>query len=312
MKTRLWLKRTVSLVLLAWVVHTIATQDGVATLPERLSSARPEWLLLALALPVLAVLASVRRWQLLLRQQGVEEPFPWLLGCFLRGRFVGAFTPSTTGLDLYRLAAIARRHDRGAAWRTILVEKLYGLVALGVVTFALVPLGADRFFGAGGLLLAAVLGGGASLGLWLLARPGLLRGKHPKLDALANALASSPMPRATHLRVLLLGLGTHLLTAAIFVATGLAIDAPAGALDLLVVGNAIVLATLLPLSVGGVGVREGTAVLLLGTVGVPAADATLLALLGYLVAQPPALVGGASMLRPVPVLGAVADAAIVD
>jgi hypothetical protein len=44
--------------------------------------------------------------------------------------------------------------------------------------------------------------------------------------------------------------------------------------------------------VGGIGVREGTAVALLALVGVEAADAALLAFGGYLCAQPPALVGG--------------------
>ncbi len=90
-----------------------------------------------------------------------------------------------------------------------------------------------------------------------------------------------------------LGVVSHLATALVFVGTGLALGVEATPLELAIVGNAIVLATLLPVSVGGFGVREATAVALLATVGVSTSDALLVGLLGYLVAQPPALQGGA-------------------
>ncbi len=82
----------------------------------------------------------------------------------------------------------------------------------------------------------------------------------------------------------------------VFAATGTALGVDASLAELAIVGNAIVLATLLPISVGGFGVREGTAVALLAVVGVPAGEAVFVALLGYLAAQPPALVGGVLQL----------------
>jgi uncharacterized membrane protein YbhN (UPF0104 family) len=85
---------------------------------------------------------------------------------------------------------------------------------------------------------------------------------------------------------------THVLLSATFVASGYALGVSVGFLELLSVGNAIVLAVLLPVSIGGVGVREGTAVLLLSGAGVDTTDAVLLALLSYLTGQVPALLGG--------------------
>ena len=41
----------------------------------------------------------------------------------------------------------------------------------------------------------------------------------------------------------------------------------------------VIVATLIPVSIGGIGIREGGFVLLLGEVGVDAADATLISLL---------------------------------
>jgi hypothetical protein len=78
----------------------------------------------------------------------------------------------------------------------------------------------------------------------------------------------------------------------VFFATARAIGLDASPVTLLIVGNAITLAVLLPVSVGGVGVREGVAVVLLSGVGVTSTDALLVALLGYLTGQVPALLGG--------------------
>ncbi|RME73558.1 MAG: UPF0104 family protein [Planctomycetota bacterium] len=242
----------------------------------------------------------------MLAHEGVRLPFGLLLGSFLRGRFVGAFTPSTAGLDLYRLVDVGDvSGQRAASGRAILVEKLLGLVALGLVTLALVPAGLAQFFGAGGLLVAVGLGAGSLAALGMLSRGALLRslaGRLPRrmrrrAHALLDVLCTRPLPPAHLARTLGLGVVSHAAASGVFLATGLALQLPVAPLSLLVVGNAIVLATLLPISVGGVGVREGTAVALLATVGVSPTAATLMAVLGYLAMQPPALLGGLLMLR---------------
>ncbi len=295
------LKRAVSAGLLVVVLALVARTEGLDELPRRLMHLEPGLVAFALVLPFLAVLSGVRRWQLLLAHEGIGLPFSTLLGSFLRGRFVGAFTPSTTGLDLYRLVDVAwMSGNRAASGRAILVEKLHGLVALALVTVALLPAGLARFFGPAGLAVAGLLGLASVLGLVLVARPQLLgslaarapRKIRDRAVALASAMASAPPSRGLVGRVALLGVASHAATAAVFAATGLALGVDAEPVALLVVGNAIVLATLLPISVGGVGVREGTAIALLALVGVDAVDAALVGLLGYCAAQPPALIGG--------------------
>jgi hypothetical protein len=69
-----------------------------------------------------------------------------------------------------------------------------------------------------------------------------------------------------------------------------ALGVPVTALDMLAVMPAVTLATTLPISLGGWGVREGLLVLLLGRLGVPAGDALTLSL----------LFGGFSVLCGVP------------
>ncbi|MBO6935022.1 MAG: flippase-like domain-containing protein [Deltaproteobacteria bacterium] len=294
-----WLKRVVSIGLLATIVVFVLRREGMGGFTERLASLELPWLGLAAVFAWVAVLASARRWQRLLALEGVQRSSAWALGSFLRGRFVGAFTPSTVGLDLYRLVDVGRG-QRAPAGRALLVEKLYGLVALAMVSAALFPFGLADHFGAAGSSLVLGLGLGSIAGVVALERPALLVWLGERLPRkvggwvlrAADALRAGRPELGERLRLLGLGLVTHTATAAIFLATGAALGVDAGPLSLVIVGNAIILATLLPISVGGVGVREGTAVALLAAQGVPAADAALLAFLGYLCAQPPALVGG--------------------
>ena len=123
-----------------------------------------------------------------------------------------------------------------------------------------------------------------------------------RVRSLAERIASAASGGGLDLRTLALcvalGVLSHLAISSVFAATGLALGVDASVGTLLGVGNAITLAVLLPISVGGVGVREGVAVALLAGAGVPAADALLLATLGWVTGQAPALVGGLLMLLP--------------
>lgn len=292
------LKRTVSLALLVGIAWLIATREGLGDLGARLRTLDAGPMGVAFLLPMVAVSASVTRWGRLLRAEGIALPADWLMRSFLRGRFVGAFTPSTTGLDVYRAVDVGRETgDRAAGGRVVVIEKLYGLISLALLTFALLPLGLHRFFGAAGLSAAAALGvASITLLAWMerrAGRPASGSWLSRKLAGLTTARRLGAMERA---RLVALGVLGHAATALVFAATGAALGVDASFTELAIVGNAIVLATLLPISVGGFGVREGTAVALLAVVGVPAAEAVLVALLGYLAAQPPALLGGVLQL----------------
>jgi uncharacterized membrane protein YbhN (UPF0104 family) len=108
------LRATVSVGLLGYVFYATLTHEGVGSLLERLRDVRPLSLLLACLFPCLAVILGAIRWGVLLREEGVHLPLSWLLRHMLIGRFVGAFTPSTTGLDGYRLVAVSKQANTRA------------------------------------------------------------------------------------------------------------------------------------------------------------------------------------------------------
>jgi uncharacterized membrane protein YbhN (UPF0104 family) len=292
----------VSVGLLAWLLLRIAEREGMSALAERMGTLAWLPVAAAIALHFVAVLAGVARWRLLLDARGLGQPFLWLLRSFLIGRFIGAFTPSTAGLDGWRGFEVARRTgDVAASASVILVEKLVGLIGMATVCAAVLPFGVLDRMGATALLgIVSGIAFASAMGLWILASPErtrrlarwLPKPLRARAARLAEGLATGGLTGGRLATAVGWGCISHLALSAVFAATGLALEVPVDPLALLAVGNAIVMAVLVPVSVGGVGVREGMAVFLLAGAGVSEADAVLIALLGYLTGQFPALVGG--------------------
>jgi len=298
-----WLKAAVSLGLLGWLVARMVRRDGVETLADRVLALDVPWLMVAIVLHFVAVLCGVARWRGLLDAAGLRHGFGRLLRSFLVGRFVGAFTPSTTGLDGWRLYDVGREDGEMATSAAVIgVEKLVGLIGMALVCALLIPFGGIELMGPSAPIAAAAMAGGAATGLWLIRDPRALawlvaRLPSAKLKALGNkaldAVTRTELDARRTATAVALGVLSHASLSAVFFATGRAVGVEADPMTLLVAGNAITLAVLLPVSIGGVGVREGVAVVLLASVGVASTDAVLVALLGYLTGQVPALLGGA-------------------
>lgn len=296
-----WVKRIVSLALLAAVVVVIARTEGLATLAARLPSLSPGFFLVACAAQLTSVAVGVVRWRTLLALQGVTRPVGELARIYLVGRFVGVVTPGTTGLDVVRAIELGRRSGRPLeSAAAIVVEKLFGVLGLALAVGIALSCGASALFGEGALPLAALAVFAALTLLPFAFAPAralpLIR-KFPSRIAnpveakLARLNGRSPTA-AELLGLVALSTTAHLATAACYAASGAALGLPCSTGELLFVGMVIVAAMLVPISAGGAGVREGAAVVALRALDVPASDALLVALLGFLATQPPALLGG--------------------
>jgi glycosyltransferase 2 family protein len=79
---------------------------------------------------------------------------------------------------------------------------------------------------------------------------------------------------------------------ACFLILASALHVPLSAMNATILVPVIMLATMLPLSIAGWGMREGAAILLLGQVGINAPDAVLLSVLFGLIALATACFGG--------------------
>ena len=112
--------------------------------------------LAAAGIKFVGILASMCRWIVLLRGQGIELPFRHIFGSFLIGRFIGTFLPSTAGLDGYTLYDAARFSGKTVeATGAKALEKVIGVFGIFLSFLVALPFGI-KIFGENGPMIAAI------------------------------------------------------------------------------------------------------------------------------------------------------------
>ena len=251
--------------------------------PLRAAIARvPVSIFLAVLMGYLLVhCAGVAKWRMVVNAAGADLDFSTSAQCYFGGLFGTLFLPSIVGGDVVRLAVGLRRSPRPAAVltgnlidRSLDVAAQAGLVLLGFLLLPeleLVPENVEDT--ADGVLITVAVGIALLLLLIFVLRKKILRGRsirfRRRLARFRHALRSlSKRPR-----VLVLGwlLGTCIqmaflmLTAKLAVYCGLALPLRAW----LFAWPLAKLAAVLPLTQGGIGVREAALVVLLTPLGAP-------------------------------------------
>ena len=204
----------------------------------------------------------VWRWQLVIRMLGGGAvglgPLALLLG---HSFLIGQVLPSSVGGDVARTLMLARRTGAFAAARSVACDRLLGFAGLAVLVVPTLPIIVGRM---GGLtpfptLTIAALGTIAAVALVLASQsiihalPSLGRPLATVAGDLRLTLSSGKMSFV----VVALGVGSNLLAVLLTYILGWAIGADLRALDCLVFVPPALLASSLPISLGGWGVREG-------------------------------------------------------
>lgn len=227
---------------------------------------------------------SALRWRTLLGPGAVAWPYAFRL--YLIAAFFSLFLPTAVGGDVVRAAAAGKSLGRaGHVIGTVLLDRALGVVAL--LVFLLVGLGvagrADLRLGWRPSPQAWLIGLAAAGAAGLLAhrfREPLLRRFRPlaEIGAAATDLARRPRRLAA---ALALGFGAQAayVLAWLVLARSLGLGVPASSFLLTV--PIVSLSTMIPLTLSGVGVREGAWILLLRPYGVPDADALTLSLVYF-------------------------------
>lgn len=311
-----WLPRTaklaVSLGLLAWLLSRIDAD----TLWHATRSVDPWYYLLALIATVLNLLLLAGKYAVLMRPVGLGLPFAFLVRVNFVCRFYALLLPGAVGDGLLRWYQLNRRRPEGLRY--------LGVMALERVSFL-------------GVLLVAVLAGGwlnlppraevlferilpvlltgivtvAGGTVWVLSGtrpPGAasMRNDHGPagwrrhLHALANGLGQYRRRRATLLKTLSLAIVWQACFGARVYLLALSAGLSLAAAQIMWVGSVVLLVQALPISMGGLGLREGAYVLLLGCWGLPPEKGLLLGLLLFSQIVVTALAGAVMQALPHP------------
>jgi glycosyltransferase 2 family protein len=299
-----WVRYALTLALLGLVLYKV----NLGHVMRAAGSARPQYLLFALLLTVPFLYFKALRWHMMLEAAGVRATFGEATLSLMGGMSVALITPARLG-ELVRGAYL---HDPQKM-------KIAGLVLLDkgfdvLVLICLSAAGAWVLLGAwAGVAFTAL----SVLGLIAVYRPApflrlLLRRPtpgiiHVKIERVAGSLEMlTPAATSTFLVLTLLSFVVVLLQFGIIL-----LSWQSWRFDIVFLTFPIVVLTnVLPITIGGLGVREATAAALLGHFGVSQSHAVLAALLMFTVNTALPGILGAIVLpfasgRPTPATGAV-------
>lgn len=264
-----------------------------------MATRHPAWLLAACAIPFTVIpVVSVNRWRLFLAQMGIHEGFWPLYKINLIANFQGLILPSSQGFDILRMYHLAKRHPGCSAQATgsVLVERLFGMWIFCSMAIVGVFFAWPRLDNPGPVAWAVgVLSSMVALGSVLLVNRHLYTlyagriSDSPKWGRLARFL------RDTHESLVAFPYRKVFLTSVVYISlfqfstilVGWFLFRACGTPVSFTVHMAFypVIATfaLLPVTIGGFGLREGGFACFYPLVGIPPETAIAVSVLNYLV-----------------------------
>ncbi|MGB9754866.1 lysylphosphatidylglycerol synthase transmembrane domain-containing protein [Roseiflexus castenholzii] len=266
-----WIRVGLGIALIVLLVVQFADTRSVW---KTIVAAHPLPLAGSIVIYFVGVMLSCLKWRLLLRAQGIRAPLTRLVQWYLMGALAGTLLPSDIGGDLGRGYAAARAiGNQAGVWISVVMERLTGLltlVAMASLALALIPDVLDALvwlpIGAGlGMALTAI--GFAALSGFLPLR--LAHAPH-WMEPIIAQLQDVITPYRNNLRTIVACLGLsamfHAGNALSFwlLAVSVKPDAPVATI---ILWPLVGVFGLLPLTPGGLGVREGVTAVLLMRVG---------------------------------------------
>ncbi len=313
------LKAGVSLGLLALLFSRVSR----GTMAGMLRGASLPLLLLCIPLYMVGQVLSTLRWQILLAAEGIRAPLWRLLLLYFEGMFFNLFLPTAVGGDVvrgYRIWHLTRAGEGALA--SILVERLTGFVAM--VGIAVLTTAAAYATGAlrdpSVELLVGAVAVGLAAAVSLIFSPAALR----LVDRLIGGrLGAKPLHAVRRFgeavqryrghggavaAALGISLGFQTLLIFLVYLAALALYLPVRLIQFLIFIPMVNVLAMFPISLGGLGLREGGIMYLFGKVGVDPAGALTLSLLWFAIVAVTSLPGGlvflwsghAAKARPTP------------
>jgi uncharacterized protein (TIRG00374 family) len=284
------LRLGLSAVFLALLLTKLPDRDGIS-IPDGHPLRTSLLLGFAVATAFLGLVLSAWRWQLVLRLFDAEVALPTLTGHYLAGQFVSNVLPSTVGGDVVRIARCSKNVDSSTtAFASVVLERLTGMIALPLlvlVGFALRPSLLQVAHTWLALLTAAATLGTLALILVAAGHPGLAGRFETNqnwtrfIGAVFQGVDRARRHPKQSLRVLGVAVIYQLSIVGAYSLIFHALDVSVPIAAAFAFVPAVSMLQVLPLSFGGLGVREGALVWFRYGLGISQGAAATAGLLWY-------------------------------
>lgn len=254
--------------------------------------ANPFWLLAAVGVQLIGKVIWSVRWSAILDAFDVKYPFGHLIQAIFVGQFFSNLMPTSFGGDFYRAYWVTR--GEGSYTRSlfvVLAERAVGLIALGYVALPalLLLLFHSQSWGVPGLLWMIVFLVLLCAAV-LIFRPEAIQAlewaRHfvwptrlqEPMGRFVSALGILQQARSCWMRITLASLGVQAIGIAFLYCLGHSLNLSLSGVHYFVLAPLTAIATMLPISINGLGVREGALILFAGLLGAPITSNHALAL----------------------------------
>lgn len=287
----------ISLGLLALVLNSIGLERVGRTLLE----AEMGPLVVAFLIFNVGVVVRALRWRALVVALGLPVPVGRLIYLYFVGSFFNSFLPTGFGGDVVRVVELSQEADAALVTGTVIVDRLTGLLVLFALALLALPFTTGLMPTEVWMIIGLIAAGGLVAGLLVLQGTWLRRATR-WLPGPLSLTGEGVLARvynavtACGWRAVGIALGISLIFNLLLVlenylvALAVGIDLSLAFFFLFVPLFSLTL--MFPISLGGLGIREGLAVVLLGQVGVDEAQAVAYSLGIYAIARVTGLIGG--------------------
>jgi uncharacterized membrane protein YbhN (UPF0104 family) len=275
---------------LAFILSTIGLEEVVSLVRQ----ADLTLMLAAFLLVIAGIVVRAVRWMALLRALEIQVPLRRLVELYFVGSFFNAFLPSGFGGDVVRVLELTQDTHAAAAVGTVIVDRMTGLLVLLAMALAALPFStgllpaetasAIGILAVGGLVVGGVVLQGGLLRRWSRWLPGPLSLTGTGALARAYRAVTDCGPRAIA-QALGASLVFNLMLVALNYLAARAVGVDIAWTYFLLFVPVLSITLMLPISIGGLGVREGMAVILFTQVGVDEAAAVAASLGVYVVSR---------------------------
>jgi uncharacterized protein (TIRG00374 family) len=293
----------VRVVVSAALIYLILRDADLRAVFEAIGESNLALVLLAFVLTMLGAVVGTLRWRALLAAQGVRAPLGKLLQSYMTGLFFNQILPSTIGGDASRAYDSWRiGGTKTGAVTVVFVDRFLGmlmLLAIAAVSLLLSSSLTSVLPFSRVWIVAGVLG---MVGVvWLLFLPPraftrwLAEGRVPfaaRIRTLTEALGLFHGRKDTLAVALLYSFVIQANVIVIYTLIAASLNLPVPLFDLLLIVPLAAMVLVLPISINGIGVREGVFAFFMAPFGVTTTEAVAYAWIAYAILVAQGLLGG--------------------
>jgi uncharacterized protein (TIRG00374 family) len=263
-------------------------------------------ILLSAATHFYGIWITAFRWQTLLKTQGVRLSILSLSSSTLVGQFFNNFLPTSIGGDVYRAYDVTKKSDfpMSSSISVLVVERLSGIIASAVFAAAALFLGFTAIGGISIVIPILIFLAISILIFFLILNPNIL-GLHKlakkirllqkildKLNNVYNTFLSFKNYKWTLVRVIFYSLTLQFAVIINYWLASRSLGIPLNLSVFIFIVPVVSIISMLPISLGGIGVREGSLVFLMVSLGAQNAKAAMCSLLLFAMLLVMGIIGG--------------------